>query len=320
MKKLLICLLICFSFLIVGCSSSGGITLVANSDGTIVELYYAPFPMEQIISITGNNLYAQQKSLKFIYNVQKDLNNQLFSPLLNLYQERVLASEEYSDEKKIELIGGVLITNNLPSQNAIVVRNLTAIEYRISYANTECFNLFKDITKYFKEPKEIEKTVSLLTTTTKVVKDPLFDKILEDSSTIGKKYLSFVEENMRSEYGEGTWTFIKESLNYERYSKYFTFTYVVPTARIHSNADSVKKVDDYYYHEWQIPVENIDENGNSIKKIEYWQTTANRWVWYCIALTGAIVVALITAIRYKVEAKKQKIVDNKKQQIFNIEE
>ena len=320
MKKIFLTLLICFCFMFAGCSTSGGISMVLNSNGEITEKYYIPFPKDQIVLLTGDNILAEQKVQNLMSNIQKDCNNEIFNPMLSTYKQKINSNSEYSKEKKTELIAGVTITNNLPSENVFILGEITSVEYRINYKNIECYNLFKSINELINEEKVIEETVSFLTTTTKVTKDPLFDKIVYDSVTIGKNAVSLVEDEMITVYGETVWNYLKQELNFNKYSEYFTFTYIVPTARIHSNAKRITNHNGYYSHEWEIPIENIDEDGNSIVKIEYWQITANKWIWYFIAITGALVIATATGICYKVKQKQIIKKDEQASNTFKTEE
>ena len=320
MKKIILFVLMSVCLLFTGCSISGGMRLIVYSNGTIVESFYVPFPKSQIVRQTGENTLAEQKVSMLFSNVKNVCNEQIFGPLLTTYQQKVNSSTEYSQEQKNALISGVNITNNLPSETVIIIGEITYIEYQITYANTDCYNIFKDLTKVLQEEKEIVEEVSFLTTTRRVTKDPLFDKVIDSATTIGKKMLSLVNEQMVEVYGESTWNQLKQILNYDEYSSYFSFTYVVPTARIHSNANSVKEINGYYYHIWNIPVENVDENGNSIAKIEYWQIIANKWVWYVLAIVGGLIVAGTTFVCYNIKQKREKINKEKQEDTFVIKE
>lgn len=320
MKKIILILLVCFCFMFAGCSSYAGMTLVVNSNGEISEKYFIPFPRETIISLTGDNLLAQQKMQTLISNIQNDINNEVFSPLLSRYRQRINASTKYSDEKKNELISGVSVKNNFPSANVIIVGDITSIEYQIDFASSECYNAFKDTTELIKENKQVQEIVSLFTTTTKVTKDPLFDKIVEDTTTIGNNMINIAQQEMIDIYGEYVWNELKQALSFDEYSQFFTFTYVVPTSRLHSNADKVTERNGYYQHQWKVPANNLDENGESVIKFEYWQITPNRWVWYVVSLAGAVAVVLGTFMVYKSRQKLENQNAKKQEQSFKVEE
>ena len=113
---------------------------------------------------------------------------------------------------------------------------------------------------------------------------------------------------MISVFGEDKWDMIRYYTQYDIYSSKFNYTYVVPTSRLHSNANSItKKSNGYYYHTWQINANNIDEQNNSIIQIEYWTVTANKAVWYVITLLiSGIVISCVYLKARKQEQQKAK--------------
>ena len=290
MKKVLLIILVCFCIVLTGCNY-GQVGLVQNSDGSVVEYYFIPFPEEQLIA---NKVSIDALRKQILPTIKNDCNA-MFTAYINDYKERVQNSKNYTNEEKQILLNGVTITNNLPHNLSSALNYYDGIRYEISFINSTCYQEFKNANDEIKEDKVIETTSNIFTTTTRVVKDPLFDKIAKDTITIGKKCLEYADKVMVNALGDTKWEAIKEELNYTNYSSKFTYTYIVPTARIHSNAQTVEKGEKgYYYHIWDIDLNNLNEEGESILQIQYWTVTANRPVWYVFGLIVAGTIAVIT--------------------------
>ena len=183
--------------------------------------------------------------------------------------------------------------------------HLIAIRYLFNFANTTCYLEFKEANNYIKEDKEIIETNYFFTTVTKTVKDPIFDKISNGAITIGKNCLYQVEKHMVNVFGDERCKEIKYYTQYDKYAAKFNYTYIVPTSRLHSNANSItRNSDGYYFHTWEVNTNNLDENGNSVIKIEYWTVQANRAVWY--VLTILIVGIVICSVYLKAKRNEKK--------------
>lgn len=304
MKKILIVLIACFCILASGCSY-GGAGLVQNSDGSVVEYYYMPFP-EAKLEEYGVNTTSVLLSIKNYLEIDNPLiiGDGLFAELINNYQKNVSENNEYSLEEKTKLISGVSYKADLLTGNN---EKYTGIRYRFNFDNATCYSIFKNINEHIKEDRVIEEVNNFFTITTKVVKDPIFDKVSTDTITLGKKCLNVVDQLMIKNVGQALWNEIKQDAEYKKYSSKFEYTYVVPTARIHTNAQSTQMGEDgYYYHTWQVDLNNLNEDGESIIKIEYWTISANRWVWYSLALVLAGGIITGTIIYSNKKDKKEK--------------
>ena len=295
MKKILIILLVCLCFLASGCSY-GGAGLVMNSNGSVVEYYYVPFPEKELLEngATVDQLNKVLINLKNYLEIdtQLDPSDGLFAQLINSYQSKIAQSDKYTLEQKTALVSGVTYKMTLVDNNDDNYQD--GIRFLFNFANSTCYAEFKNINNYISEEKTVEKINNFFTTTTKVVKDPIFDKITSSALTIGTTCLNLVDQQMTKVFGLAGWEIMKYNLNYNKYSSMFEYTYTVPTTRIHTNADSISKDSNgYYYHTWKVNLNNLDETGNSKIQIEYWTITANKWVWY----VGSLVVAglIITA-------------------------
>ena len=279
--------------------------LVQNSDGTIIEYYYIPFPEREL---EQNGVSLQTTRTRILSSIKAECD-EIFTDFINDYQSRVSNSQKYTIEEKTILIEGVTFTSTLPQGYTNLLNYYSGIRYEVHFKNSICYQEFKNANDIIKEEKIVETTSNLFTTTTKIVKDPIFDKIASDSIALGQKCVNAANRIMEECLGAALWGRLKSDLNYAEYASKFTYTYIVPTARVHTNADSVQKsTEGYYYHTWEINVDNIGENGESIVQIQYWTVSANRWVWYLTALiiASGITVAAILIGRHK----EKKIVQN----------
>lgn len=300
-KKIMIFLLFCFCFLITGCSKYPAVGLVNNSDGTILEYYYIPFPESKM-----QDILAPENTKKIIEakNEIKKTFDKIFQDCINLYVSDVNSSTEINIKEKEAMINGVSYESNLTEADNFINFEVENIQYTLTFKNSICYNSFKKSNNGIKEKVDVVTEKSLFTTTKKVIKRPIFDNSTNYGIPLGKKCLDVANEIMQSTLGLENWNLIKKELNYENVTKNFNYIYVVPTARLRSNADEVVKQGNYYYHIWKISTNNLDETNNSITKIEYWTTSANRVVWYLIALSVSFITITIIYIVGKLKEKK----------------
>ncbi|MBQ9786105.1 MAG: hypothetical protein IJW25_01405, partial [Clostridia bacterium] len=298
MKKIILILLVCFCLLTAGCSY-GEVGLVQNANGSIKEYYYIPIP-EKELSTCG---VTQEQIDKIIIDVREECTKTIFDELITNYQKAV-GKSEYSFEEKAKLISGVSYHDSLDMNQTTNLYE--AMKFEIVFASSTCYKIFKQVNAYSAEDKVVEKYNYFFTSVTKTVKDPIFDKIATSALTTGKIAIDKVNQVMGEHLGEQVWEDIKTQLNYNKYLSAFNYFYVVPTARIHSNADSITK-DSYgnYHHRWTVNLNNINDDGDSIIKIEYWTVTANRAVWYVLALVFAGGVIAVTYLVAKNKENKK---------------
>lgn len=298
MKKIIIAILLCVCFVLTGCSY-GGAGLAQNSDGTVTEYYFVPFPEEELLSLG----VSKTEIYNILLELKKDLDTNTFGPLIDAYQKRIEENADYSFEQKKTLVDGVRYESNLPIPGQILLGYHTKIQYQIYFDSALCYAEFKNANPQIKEEKVVQTKKTLFTTTSIVKKDPLFDVVYKQSVTIGKNFTNKVNETMQ-QFLPTKWEFIKEQLNFEENSSKFSYSYIVPSKRVHSNAKHVQRGENgYYYHTWEIDLNNVDENGVPLINIEYWTTTANRAVWYVLAVIGG---GIIAAAVYIVGSKKEK--------------
>jgi len=302
-KKICLLLLALACFIFTGCSKYPAIGLINNADGTVVEYYYIPFPEAEIknaLLITERNKVNTAK-----INIKTECDK-IIQYYIDLYQSNIEKSDKFTLAEKKDLVEGVTFESNLSEMTNY---ELEYIKYSINFASSTCYNIFKNINKEIKEERQVITEKSFFTTTTKVIKDPLFDKITSESITLGKSCVNMANTIMQNSLGMLNWTLVKNSIpNYSAAINTFNYIYVVPTSRIHTNADEVLMQDNYYFHIWKININNLDENNNSIVQIQYWTTSANRVVWYLLALgASAIVIAgIFIAGHYKEKSKNEK--------------
>ncbi len=298
MKKILALVIICFCFILTGCGNSGA-GLVQNSDGTVVEFYYVPFPQEELTK----NFVSQQKIYSILQDIKIEMDSEIFEKLINDFQKQVEKDNRYTLEEKKNMVKGVTYSSNLPNAGNFFIDDITSIRYQINFPNAEAYTLFKTANKEISEEKTVQVINNFLTKTQVVKKDPLINTMFENTLTVGQFFLGKTNEIMQKHLGAG-WDALKNDLNFEENAAKFSYTYVVPTKRVHSNANSITKDQDgYYYHTWEINLKDVNKDGKLNVQIEYWTTTANKWVWYAGALIGAGIVCLAV---YLVAKRKEK--------------
>ncbi len=321
MKKSIIVLLFAVCIIFAGCSDVGTVGLIQNSNGTIIEYYSIPYAESELLA---TNLVTKEQSEQ-IKALAKTKLDAFFDEKINNYIAQVEASVEYTDEEKEALKKGVTSANSLDSQNGSIEidlstgeinRVITCIQYALYFDNSVCYNEFKNSTALLKEPKEVITEKSLFTTTTKVVKDPVFDNNARETIKLGEYVSEQIDEVVISvlatdvtdpdsiQTATELWSGIKTTLGYNNASAQFIYCYVVPTARLKSNAHEVRVKDGYYYHLWEVKANN-SELGDDAVHFEYWTTRANKAVWYAFAMGGAGIVILVTYLVSKKKDKKQ---------------
>lgn len=321
MKKYLAILLLVACFVFAGCADTSTIGLIQNSDGTVIEYYVIPYAENELISAG----LTKEESVK-IKAQAKIMLDQTFAKYIEEYKARIDASVNYTDSQKEALKKGVKVGNsfdNKTEMNFEIDLNgnispsdaITYIRYELYFDNQTCYLEFKNANESIKEEKEIVTQKTFFTTTSKVVKDPLFDKLQDESLTLGKKVMGVIdstvfnvlagdnpdEEAMSN--ARTRWEDIKRVTNFQAMSNTFTYCYIVPTARLKSNAQKIIEKDGYYYHIWKIASNNSSLPEDEKIHFEYWTTTANKASWYGLALLVAVVVILTT---YFVGRSKEK--------------
>lgn len=320
MKKFLLVLLVAVCFVFAGCSNCGTVALIQNSDGTIVETYIFPYAESELLRAG----ITKEESTKIKQQLKTQLND-TFNSYISIYKDKINNSSNYTEEEKDVLKNGIELYSSLnDSSNVSIEIDLSSgeinevisqIQYELRFINQTCYLEFKNANSLINEPKTIVTEKTLFTTTTKVIKDPVFDNIAISSITLGK-YVSGVAENIIVNVlagGSGAsedkiatarvrWEAVKLSVNYVSASEQFTYCYVVPTARLKSNADKIEQKKGYYFHYWQVKSNNSVLDEDQIH-FEYWTVSANKPVWYAFATGGA---GLVILIAYLVSRKKEK--------------
>ena len=302
MKKIFLILLLCVCFIFTGCSSLGGVELKQNADGSVNEAYYVPFPKNEIIQKFQSYGYSANKVISILSNVKDEYDN-YFSALILEYEQNVDGEEDYTTKEKEKLKQGVSFESNLSDEN-ILSGVKDYIVYQLNFKDSVCYKLFKKLTPELNEERVVTNENNFFTITNIVTKDPLLDRIVESSLTLGKQLINKIEDRMEREIGPLRWNNLKTALNFDECAQNFEYTYIVPTARLHSNANKIEESDGYYYHTWEIPFNNLDENGDSVVKIQYWTTTAKRWVWYVFSVAGATLLVSAVMIYGKIKSKR----------------
>lgn len=304
MKKILLVLLLCVCFIFTGCTSLGGVGLKQNSDGTIVEYFFIPFNSQEMVTYTD---ITTAEILQIRTNIRVACDN-LMKSYIDEYKARIDASEDYTDEQK-EILKehGVLFDSNFNNKTEYLhgFESSNYIIYELFFANKLCYLEFKGANPELQEQKETVTESNFFTTTTKTIKDPIFDNTVISTITLGKYFTEACKEQMINVIGQARWNINKQILKFDECSELYAYCYVVPTARLHSNADEVVCLEGYYYHIWQVPANNLSLPDGERVVFEYWTTIANKHVWYILALIIAGAIIAGTIIYAKQKEKKE---------------
>lgn len=295
-------------FVLTGCNSLGGVGLQQYSDGTVVEYFFIPFAAEEMVSAAG---ISGSEILEMRSNIRTACDN-LMNSYIDEYKARIDASEDYTTEEK-ELLKekGVLFDSNFNNKTEYMhgFESSKYIIYELFFANKLCYLEFKGANPELEEQKETITESNFFTTTTKTIKDPIFDNTVISTITLGTYFTKACEQQIVDVIGLPRWNYTKQIINFDACSELFAYCYVVPTGRLHSNADEVTYLDGYYYHIWQVPAENLNLPDGERVVFEYWTVTANRHVWYILALiiTGIIIAGVIIYAKNKEKKELQEI-------------
>lgn len=312
MKKFLVAVLILTCFIFAGCSSVGTVGLIQSSDGSVIEFYRIPYAETELL-----NAGITEVENENIKKTAKQKLDEYFLSLIQSYKEKIDANETYTDEQKQDLKKGVRFISNINNSQSENPEKLEYIQYEVYFDNSTCYLQFKDANELLKEPKEVVVEKTLFTTTTKVVKHPVFDNIVQESVTLGNHVVETIENVVidvlsgvnatptQRTIAENRWNYIKILLNYNTTANSFSYCYVVPSARFHSNANKVIAQNGYYYHFWDVDSNNTNLSENKKVHIEYWTTTANKPIWYAVAVLGGIITIAITYVVYKKNKRKE---------------
>ncbi|MBE7082509.1 MAG: hypothetical protein E7378_02370 [Clostridiales bacterium] len=308
MKKALVIILIFCCFVFAGCSQSGTVGMINYSDGSIREYYYIPYAEKEMLN--AGLTVAESEAIKNRIEQQGSI---IFNNYINDYKLRISKSEKYTNEQKLQLMQCVKLEtpSSLEIQigGGMAISTVSYFEFDLLFANQTAYLEFKEANADIKEQKTVQEIKTLFTTTTKVVKDPIFDKIVDQTVTLGQNCVKMFQDVMTAVVGEARWQNIKEAIGYDDAAQKFDYCYVVPSARIHTNAPQQFSKDGYYYHVWQ-----VDANNNQAEapmQFQVWTTTANKWAWYVLALivSGAIIATIYFVGRKKERTQNQNTQD-----------
>lgn len=299
-NKVLVVIMACFVFLLAGCSEGAGVTLIQNSDGTVTQTYYSPFPAEKIITLLGNNISARVSVENALNKVAKYCNDEVFKPWIDNYKLAIENSEKLTDEEKEILKNGVKISNNLYDKNGSIQLNIEEVVYYVDFDDAKTYQYFMSANG-ISEKRTVVKENSLFLTKTITTKIPFFENKSETDISIGKKIIKDIDRECSKSFGYSRWESLKAELGYENFENTLDYTYAVPTGRLHSDAKTVTKYQGYYFHTWSIPLDQEEDI-----KLQYWTITANRWIWYTLAFAGGLTVIIATLIVSKKKDKQEK--------------
>jgi len=253
MKKICLLILICFCFVITGCSASCETGFIKSPSGSIIEFYQMPFEESKLLSagVTGFE----------ITRIKNNINNSIKEELNNYYQTFKTYVENDSSLTKKEktfITYGVIIQSSMDQKKVEDIwfgdlNKVDCLEYQIYYINSTCYSYFKKANQLNEHQKNLT-TKKFFTTTVKVTKD------FNESVNLSKKIITICEnEFARGLIPPNNWNLIKPQINFDSITSNVTYSYLSPTKRLHSNANIIEKIDEgYYKHTWVINTNNAE--------------------------------------------------------------
>ena len=276
-RTVLIVIALCLS-LLTGCGTVD-YQLIINGNGTITERLYLPVD-EQFFLSSGANP-TQFAAIK--KEIQEFILTETNSQLLTFYQK----VEDDND-----------IKNKEAYQNSVSIKYYYNSEYFVveyNFSSSEIRNYFYNIEEKSESDEEsvsdntkqengflINKTV--ITTQTKFATTSNGELLVKYYT---EKFLQIVIENAPIVYSK-----IPEPE--------FTYSYVTPQKKLHSDAQSVELQDGFYIHTWEISGDDLE------KTITFYTISANTAVWYALILGITFVSCGIMFLVYYVKNKKNK--------------
>lgn len=308
MKKFIICLLLCFSVLLTGCSSYGGVGTVKMSDGSIVEFFYIPFNESVLTNLEGD----AKLTLEQCQEIKADAKVVLDKIFDNYTEEYIkyigtLDVDKYSIDKKQELIDGVTYDHN--DFIGEVKGETVALQYNLTFANSECYEIFINVNNILKTQSVTDTIVKTFATVKKTTKYVNLNN--GGQKTLLQSAVEVLQSVMVDNVGSTKWQSVKTAIKFDELKTKYTYSYAVPTKRLHSNADYVEEFNGYYMHTWEFTGEP--------KTIEVWTLTANRGVWYLViaGATVLFVIGLFIFNNFKKKKDLQKAVQENQNQNLN---
>lgn len=281
-KSILLSLIIFIATLLSGCSQSNYV-LIQNNDGTVEQIFSIDLNIDEL----NNAGITDETQIETLKNKLYTEIQTSYTKTMSKYRLSVRTNPQLTEQQKVFYEGG--ITTQFGWDN-----NILAIA--IKFNSTDIYN-------YFREFQNVKDTATLTTSdslfTTKTTKEILtiYGQIYKDDLTTIQYFKEKYKEYITTNFSE------------EIYNKLpalkFTYSYITPTSRIHSDSDQFLITNLGYMHIW-----NFDENEESFK-ISIYTLTARPIAWYLLALTITFIfIAIFLVVVYFKKDKRFKI--NKK--------
>lgn len=267
-------ILLSIIFCLAGCSQVEYTTYI-NNDGTINEYLNITLDQKTLEQYSFNIEVEKLNIQTFAKNTAENLISEYEQSLLVEYQQTKLTQEEYNYyTKNISVIEQDWKNNSY----------LIGLQFNTRESYNKYYQLLNTDNKTFGSEQAVEKKFTTTTYYYRVsnyAKYGMFGKIHEYYST---RYNTISE---------------KSALKY---------SYMVPSKRFHSNADSIS-IDNNgnYIHTWNIEPENLD------RQLYFYTVKANTgfWISICIVISLIITGTLCIVAIWKSEPKKIETEENK---------
>ncbi len=331
MKKWLTCILVLICCLLTGCSTVTSSVKVHIQDGTLIveQSLAVDFDKEALAAggydyeTTLNSLMSTtseyMEAFHYEYNARKEdyLTNpkkqkyfRLFSSGYN--EDIVVTDSGFYVYRQFPTIYDFLLYNDYdilyigcPHCKAKIAETETDAKLITTCANCNlAINTTDDSGErieyeYFPASRIVDFPFTGEVTTTE---QDFWTNYSAEVLTVYKDIASLVNKNNEPLIGKLEYMFSKGLVSYSLEDVELKFEFITPYGRVHSNGD-VHREGLYYVHTWNI--ENPDTS------IILYRTTANRTMWYVVALLvtfGVTMVILIFALvkRKRYEKSKQK--------------
>ena len=307
MKKVLGILICLCMFLLCGCGVPTEYTFEQNADGEVTQTIFVPYDKSELVRYGITSAVSQ--------NIAEDIwteLNDFFDKKYDNFLAKLLIDDNLSDFQKTQMISYCPNKDDMKGKYYVGNSNETGIFYTFTFKNAIAYyyfytdytyNQLKDVLN-----KDDSKVVSNFLTTDKVntsvnkygekVYISETGKSMLLAEYINKRAVQILKDNIENTELKDTLTDEQKTKIYEEIPpKEFIYRLGTTSKRLHSDADKVRYLNGIYYHEWNITLDN------STREISTWMSTANRNVWYGLALGSSLVLVAVLMVIFRKDKK-----------------
>lgn len=269
MKKISLLLVVFCAFCLLSGCGSVDYQLIINANGVITERLYLPLSQNFFLEEGATN--EQFTNLRVaIVNIARDECNAKIAE----FENRVDADDEIENKEVLK-----------SSFQAKCYLGEDSVLIDFSFLNSNVRNYFYGIENSSNNTKTENGFFTTKTTTT--------SKTRFATATNGQSVVEFYTEKFKTLVLD-----IMPNVYDKLPEATYTYTYVTPQSRLHSDADSVERQNGYYLHVWNISADELD------KTVTLYVVNARTEIWYALILGISLLSCGIMFLIYFIKNKK----------------